>query len=88
LRIFAKLNHCSKVGYNIADQFTVHWWEHLYNTTSSKIKPKKNDDAESEAIPKEKVEEKPEPASKGILNRKDYFYSRFQKVNLLFNFQN
>ena len=43
-----------KVGYNLADQFTVNWWDHLFNETASKIKPKKNEDNFDE-IPKVEV---------------------------------
>jgi hypothetical protein len=38
------------VGYNMAEQFTTNWWDHLYNSTAKKIDPnaKKSDEPKAE----------------------------------------
>ena len=31
------------VGFDIADEFTTNWWEHLFNHTAKKIDPSKGE---------------------------------------------
>lgn len=62
------------VGYDIADEFTTNWWEHLFNHTAKKI------DASNGLKRKETNDEE---KSKSFLNKKSLFYARFQKASLL-----
>ncbi len=65
----------------MAEEFTVNWWEHLYNNTADKIDTKKaHNKIDSEPVnDTAEVKEKAEKYNT-IMNRKGYFYSRFQKV--------
>lgn len=70
----------------MSDQFTVNWWEHLFNSAASKIK--ENDATDAPKQPKqqqvEKKEEK-ETNNSNPLNKKSFYYSRFTKVkNFIF----
>ena len=68
----------------MADQFTVNWWEHLFDKTASKIpnsvKQQATTDETVVETPKEPEikEKKAEP--KSLLNNKSFYYSRFTKV--------
>jgi hypothetical protein len=72
----------------MSDQFTINWWEHLFNHTAKKIDKKleNKEDAvkESETIVN-KDDLNNEAASSKLEQRKSFFYARFQKGNLLVN---
>ena len=59
----------------MADEFTVNWWEHLFNHTAKNIatSPADNDTNPATAPPQPEKE---------VDQKKSYFYSRFQKVYL------
>jgi hypothetical protein len=68
------------VGYDMAEEFTTNWWEHLFNHTAKKI------DHSSDAIvvPVEKSVDQKEQLDQGNpLQKKSFFYSRFQRGSCL-----
>jgi hypothetical protein len=67
----------------MSDQFTVNWWEHLFNSAASKIK--ENDaDAPKQLQQQQQVEKKEEKetSDSNPLNKKSFYYSRFTKVEI------
>ena len=62
----------------MSDQFTVNWWEHLFNSAASKIKENDTDAPKQQQV--EKKEEKEETSNSNPLNKKSFYYSRFTKV--------
>lgn len=79
------------VGYDMAEEFTSNWWEHLFNHTAKKIDHSASM-KESAVVGQstKKEEEKPdkpvevEAGNKpNHLQKKSYFYSRFQKGSCL-----
>lgn len=71
------------VGYDMAEEFTSNWWEHLFNHTAKKI------DHSAEPVVEKKVKEADKPdevessSKANHLQKKSYFYSRFQKGSCL-----
>lgn len=63
----------------MSDQFTVNWWEHLFNSAASKIKD--NEDKKDDEYKKEMEKEaEKETINSNPLNKKSFYYSRFTKV--------
>ncbi|CAF0720939.1 unnamed protein product [Brachionus calyciflorus] len=71
IKVSLKFN-TTGVGFNLAEQFTNNWWENLYNTTAKGI-----EGAE------QRIGQKTETKPNNALNRKSFFYSRFQKESTL-----
>ncbi len=59
----------------MADEFTVNWWEHLFNHTAKNIATSPAENAANLATT-------PAQSDKEFDQKKSYFYSRFQKVYL------
>ena len=81
-----------QVGYNLSDEFTVNWWEHLFNHTAKKIdKATKKaqvavqtavkEEEEKEAKTAEEKTASPEKAGVQLNSNKSFYYSRFPKVS-------
>jgi hypothetical protein len=96
-----KLNHTKtkqkkKVGFNRSDEFTVNWWEHLFNSAANKIKEtsslssqspppqivetSKTNAKESEIKEADDDDDDEQETNGNPLNKKSFYYSRFTKV--------
>ncbi|XP_053330897.1 G patch domain-containing protein 4 [Spea bombifrons] len=76
---------CGKagVGHNSAEQFTFHWWDHVFNQTASSIAV----EAGKDGVQVKKLKEEPSEVTnkkprKALLN-KDMLYGRFVKTATL-----